>query len=755
MMAEAFHELVNVAEVGGASDLVNPRARALFDAVRANRDFSVVRVLRSTDATAPTLEVIVVDVECDGVPSKNAAGIVYRERVALRIPPDPTVLVEVLALRKAFPVLMHQNHGARVGPASLCLYFEPTNAVLRTWTPQRFLRRIQWWLEQSSKGELHPTDQPVEHLFFASKYELVLPWNLDELRRDANCRLAVARGPSRPDSGFTCFLKAIPSGGRVPEGAAAHIELSLPPIVQGFVERDPTTLGELVELLADRGVDLLTPLKTALGDGVGTDGVPVGAPETFVVVILHIPITRAVGANPDRTAHRAFLMLSGIRKLGVATGALLVYAQRYFRDDAGAALGAIPATAWQSEQVFPMEVLRVNDSASARAQCSIAHEGPKGTLVGAGSLGSALINIWGRSGWGVWTVVDNDHVKPHNLVRHVALTQHIGELKANVVAQIHGAASDGASTLTPIAADATDTGNDAVRNALRSSDLVIDASAALDYPRLASGAGGLARHVSVFITPNGNGAVLLVEDAGRSIRLRTLEAQYYRAVIRQAWGEHHLDGNLGKYWSGASCRDISVALPYSRIITHAATLSEQVMAVSNRDAAEIRIWQREPKTGGVVVHDVETCSERRLDFDSLSVYFDEGLAEHLRQMRALSLPAETGGVLLGYIDFNVNAIILVDALPAPPDSNSTTVSFERGVAGLSDAVNEATRRTAGIVGYVGEWHSHPRGHSASPSRDDLVQLVEIATGMHEDGLPVLQLIVGDDDIQVLQGAVCG
>lgn len=754
-MAEDFHELFNVAAVGDASKLSNPRARALFDAVRANRDFTVVGVLRSTDAATPSLEIIVADVECDGVPTKNAVGIEYRERVALCVPADTMLLVEVLALRKDFPVLMHQNHGARIGPASLCLYFEPAKAVLRTWTPQRFLRRIQWWLEQSSKGELHPADQPVEHLFFASKYELVLPWNLDELRRDASCRLAVARGPSRPDSGFTCFLKAIPNGGGAPEGTAAHIELNLPPIVQGFVERDPTTLGELVDLLANRGVDLLAPLKTALSDGVGTDGVPVGALETFVVVILHIPMTRAVGARPDRTVHRAFLILSGIRKLGVATGALVVYAHRYFRDDAGAALGAKPATAWQSEQVFPMEVLRVNDPASARAQSSIADEGPKGTLVGAGSLGSALMNLWGRSGWGVWTVVDNDHVKPHNLVRHVALTQHIGELKADVVAQLHGAASGGAFSLTPIAADATDTGNDVVRDALRSSQLVVDASAALDYPRLASGAGGLARHVSVFITPNGNGAVLLAEDAGRSIRLRTLEAQYYRAVIRQTWGEHHLDGNLGKYWSGASCRDISVALPYSRITTHAATLSEQVMAVSKRDAAEIRVWQRDPETGGVVVHDVETCSERRLDFDSLSVYLDEGLAAHLGHMRASSLPAETGGVLLGYFDFNVNAIVLVSALPAPPDSKSTTASFERGVAGLPDAVNEAARRTAGIVGYVGEWHSHPRGHSASPSRDDLIQLVEIATGMHEDGLPVLQLIVGDDDIQVLQGAVRG
>jgi integrative and conjugative element protein (TIGR02256 family) len=117
------------------------------------------------------------------------------------------------------------------------------------------------------------------------------------------------------------------------------------------------------------------------------------------------------------------------------------------------------------------------------------------------------------------------------------------------------------------------------------------------------------------------------------------------------------------------------------------------------------------------------------------------------------LPNETGGVLLGYHDFNVGAIVLVDALPAPSDSHASPGSFERGTSGLVSAVQDASARTAGIVGYVGEWHSHPRGHSAKPSRDDLIQLAELSLGMHGDGLPALQLIVGENDIQVLQGMV--
>ena len=36
---------------------------------------------------------------------------------------DPKRLIEVLALRQDFPILMHQNQGVPGTPASLCLYF--------------------------------------------------------------------------------------------------------------------------------------------------------------------------------------------------------------------------------------------------------------------------------------------------------------------------------------------------------------------------------------------------------------------------------------------------------------------------------------------------------------------------------------------------------------------------------------------------------------------------------------------------------
>ncbi|PRD64837.1 ThiF family adenylyltransferase [Malikia granosa] len=752
-MSEEFYELAGFREVAHPEMLVLRRAQDLVAAVRNAADYTLVQLLSRMMPDAGRIEVLVVDIECDGVPSRNPAGIQYRERLALRVPEDPAALVEVLALRKSFPVLIHQNQGTRDLAASLCLYFEPTPTVTRTWTPQRFLRRIQWWLEQSAKGELHPADQPVEHLFFASKFELVLPWNLDALRNAGDVKMTVVRSSVRPDGGGTFFLKPVGDRNSVPTNLASHIELPLPPVVQGFIERDPTTLGDLSDLLARRGVELLPQLIAALSDGVGSAGVPVGATNSFVVIILHIPMLREAGGEVQRIARRAFLIQGDLHQLGVKAGALYLHDRRYFVEVQGSVLARDPATEWKSEPVFPMDVLQFPDGAAARKQSSLNDEGPRGALVGAGSLGSSMLNLWIRARWGCWSIIDKDHVKPHNLVRHVAFAQHVGELKCDVVAELSGAATEGAAKVTSVRGDACDLSATAVQEALTNAELVVDASAALEYPRQASFQDKLPRHATVFVTPNGNGSVLMLEDQGRAVRLRTLEAQYYRTLIRHAWGAKHLEGNLGTYWSGAGCRDISVAMPYSRIAVHGSTLAEQVMLRSRFEEAFIRIWDRDPETGGVSVYDVNPAAEHCLKFGELTVFYDEGLTAHLKSLRLAALPNETGGVLLGYHDFNVGAIVLVDALPAPSGSLASPGAFERGTDGMLQAVQEASARTAEIVGYVGEWHSHPTGHSATPSRDDLVQLVEISLGMHGDGLPALQLIVGEDDIRVLQGMV--
>jgi integrative and conjugative element protein (TIGR02256 family) len=176
------------------------------------------------------------------------------------------------------------------------------------------------------------------------------------------------------------------------------------------------------------------------------------------------------------------------------------------------------------------------------------------------------------------------------------------------------------------------------------------------------------------------------------------------------------------------------------------------MAAARQDAS-IRVWRRDSESGKVETFDITVAQESRLELGEFNLYIDLGLEQQLHDLRSQQVPDETGGVLLGFYDFNVKAVVVVAALPAPPDSISSPGSFKRGIIGLVEAVNDASKRTAGMVQYIGEWHSHPPRHSSTPSRDDLVQLIHLALGMADDGLPAVQLIVGERDLHVIQVAL--
>ncbi|MDA8253970.1 MAG: ThiF family adenylyltransferase, partial [Rhodospirillales bacterium] len=646
--------------------------------------------------------------------------------------------------RRAFPVVIHQNATQPGSPPSLCLYYETAASALRTWTPEGFLRKIQFWLAGTARGTLHAADQPVEALFFSSRDELVLPWNFEELVKGglADYGLVVVRSCERAGGGATYTLRVWPREQALQAPGVAPILVELPSIKHANIRHDPPSLGALDDLFRSRGSDALLPLLTSeILKSVGAGGARLSQDAPFTVILMTVPIARVDGGAAERYFRRAYLLNGGLLQLGLATGALNEMDGKVWPAPTGNFL-ANSTSAWRELVIGPGEVLSAIGPAAARYQSGLSDAGPACIVVGAGSLGATMLDLWTRSGWGQWSTIDADHIRPHNLVRHPALAADIGKFKAEVAAQHHQAVMQGAGKVEAIVADACDPENLSVAAALIAGELIVDASAALEYPRYASTQDRFARHVSTFLTPSANASVLMIESRDRSVRLRTLEAQYYRALINEPWGADHLNTTQPRFWSGAGCRDISMIQSYSAIALHAAGLAEQVRLAYLQDAASVRIWIRDRESGAIAAHDVAARAERAFAMDDLTVFIDDGLHEKLTEMRNANLPNETGGVLLGYFDLRLGWLVVVDALPAPADSCASRTGFDRGVEGTLASVVEVSRRTAEIVRYIGEWHSHPPSHSAAPSVDDFLQGSELALGMAEEGLPALQLIVG-------------
>ena len=146
--------------------------------------------------------------------------------------------------------------------------------------------------------------------------------------------------------------------------------------------------------------------------------------------------------------------------------------------------------------------------------------------------------------------------------------------------------------------------------------------------------------------------------------------------------------------------------------------------------------------GGVQCLDIPTSAARSSETPRWAVHWDDVLEERLQALREAVLPLETGGILVGVTDHKARTIYLVDAYPAPSDSVATEHEFIRGREGVAECRFDCMKRTRGMVDYVGDWHSHPRLTSATPSHLDLQLVSSLAEHLAADGVPAVMVIAG-------------
>lgn len=744
--------------------LFHEDSRRLLVACLGHSAFEVIE-LRRLKVGEATADIVVVDCSDGTVPSRNAFGIHNRERLALLHCPGLKLPHEVRALRRDFPATLHQNHVHAGEPASLCLYFEPWSAVERDWTPQRHLERVLWWLRDTARATLHRGDQPLEQLYFVPPYEIVLPPDFDQKSADPAqvlCFVPIAF-PNGDPRVFRAIFRPQEQAEKSQTPFSDWLVIAPSPLNHAPVQRYPWSLGELHDQFSARGSGVHGELQAAIKEAVPVSGIA-KQKANFTLLFVKASVRRAPDGPPERTDPQIFCIHADLATVGLSCGVLIsgTDGKAYVDRMAGLAglAGSRPAAAndWRDLTIEPIGLGMAVTPAWARRASGIAAEGAEfsAILAGVGALGSVLADLWTREGWGRWTYVDDDYIRPHNVIRHLARDVHIGRSKAELVRDItNGTFYSGQLTNLAIPAKVTDSSNEALATALAQATLLVDATTTLEVPRDLSAQPDGPRMASVFLTPSGLGSVLLLEDGSRTIPLHAIEAQYYRGILNNPWGADHLKGHHGGLWVGAGCRDISAVLSEENIHLHGATLARQLRLLSAAPAAQMCIWHLDPYSGALAAHNPGISSVRTYQCGEWRVIYDQTLEENLIAMRARGLPNETGGILLGYFDPKLKMLHLVDALPAPVDSEAAPDGFTRGKQGLTEIRDECLRRTANIVDYVGDWHSHPRGAAARPSTTDLGLIAQLTATMAQDGLPALMLIVGESGIGITLGTGLG
>jgi proteasome lid subunit RPN8/RPN11 len=703
------------------------------------------RLVECRRGSAGDLVIMEVDVE---TPQRTAHDIRLAEPIgawfmasqagANELPPP-----DVFALREDFPRdVSHVNLRGYEYPRSLCLYDVPFAELRSTWTPRRFVSLVREWLRLTSRGELHAADQPLEPLMLGGHGWIILP----NVLRKEDAALGLER---RGQIGGLPVLVAVPPE-QVKDDERRYLVACIraTPRTHGVIRRAPATLADLHELLAPED-DVRNQLAAALRQW-KLDGIRLDAQ---VAIVLMVPLRREDGAEPEIEQPWAFLTVESIADVGRSLG---LWAST--PHGLGTILGSGAGDGGSSISVLPLYAYfqhRREDGARFNGRDGV--DGRSFVAIGAGALGSRILDCVARSALGHWTVVDSDVFLPHNVARHALGNSAVGFAKAVGLAAgvMRDAAADG-DVHASIVANVLAPGDQRAELDRAYSDAVaiVDMSASIAVARaLARDVTATPRRMSIFLNPVGTDIVLLAESTDRTVRLDALEMQYYRAISHDPALAGTLQGAVTRERYGRSCRDVSSRLPHARVTALAALGAQALERVVKETGAVVRIWRLNESTLGVQPVEVAVHPVLDVSVGDWRIVTDEGLLACLRELRAAKLPNETGGILLGTVDVARRVVYVVDTIPSPPDSEEWPTLYIRGAAGLAVEVERIREATAGQLHYIGEWHSHPKGCPPLPSSDDMKVFAWITEVLDADDLPAVMMIAGDGGISTFVGSM--
>ena len=221
----------------------------------------------------------------------------------------------------------------------------------------------------------------------------------------------------------------------------------------------------------------------------------------------------------------------------------------------------------------------------------------KVAAVGLGALGSHVFMNLIRTGYGEWTLIDEDFLLPHNLARHILPGVFVGGAKSQWMAELANRTIDGDPIADWIVADILNSQESQetlgkLEETFANSEIILDASASLPVARhLAHNVNSPARRISLFLNPQGTDVIILAEDKERKVKLDSLEMQYYRHLINEPSLENHLVRDSEQIRYGTSCRDVSSVIPQDFVALQSAICSRAIHQITSDEQAFMSIWR--------------------------------------------------------------------------------------------------------------------------------------------------------------------
>jgi len=384
-------------------------------------------------------------------------------------------------------------------------------------------------------------------------------------------------------------------------------------------------------------------------------------------------------------------------------------------------------------------------------------------FLGCGAVGSKMILHFARSGHADCSIVDTDVISPHNLVRHGLLHEGIGWNKAAAMNEaIKGIfyADERSTHVESIEEDAVDLLLNENTFLPGKYQWIIDASASpvVQHALIRAKLPETLHCCRCEIANGGKLGFMSVEGRKRRPRIDDIQAFIFDKAIESdeisEWLQANRDERANELGSrlqevdlGISCSSETMRLSDESVSLHSAAFTAGFKSLASKgdfDQGYVQInccnESKEPPfyysrfriPGTVVLEDRNrTGWEVRLSGDT---------EKTLRELFSTAKPDETGGILIGLVNWNRRTVYVTRILKSPPDSCSSPYAFVRGTSDVPDEVEHIHERTGAMLGYVGEWHTHPGGEP-QPSLQDRSTVEKIKPNLDKVPLPALLLIV--------------
>lgn len=390
-------------------------------------------------------------------------------------------------------------------------------------------------------------------------------------------------------------------------------------------------------------------------------------------------------------------------------------------------------------------------------------------FLGCGAVGSKVILHMARSGQCNMTLVDYDELSPHNLIRHGLLHESLGMNKAQAIKNaIEGIfyADKRATKVEVIEGSALDILIGERKEVLKQHSWLIDTTASpviLNVSKQADLPGSLSC-CRCEIADRGRLGFLSVEGSNRNPRLDDLRVLVFDMAIENSALSRWLrsDQELREGETGSVLEEISVGISCSsetmRLSDEFVSIHAASFAMGFRRCAS----ERDANNAGRV--QISQCSEagsvrtivREFNIPPMivltarndpawQVRLKHGLEKKLKKILRQASPNETGGLLIGVVDFKNRTVYVTRIIPAPPDSKSHPYAFVRGIQDIPEKVSEMEDLTGGMLGYVGEWHTHP-SDEPDLSGKDKETISKIRRTLDSIPLPTHVMIVTSRDL---------